>query len=542
MAKRKRDTRFNDFGSFFGLLSGGGKATIKRTDITAANISAGYTGSDRFGQKQTEVFLPRRSSFETKLLGAGRSKFSPLGATEILEAKLGSDVANIWDSLENVRVAQQTAQHYHNSKVMKEFYESISEMEDPFAFTDKQAVTGGALTTEMLRMGIDVPSPNAHPIINRMRRKFDRRVQDTLASNDRIETIRLSAEIADFLRIETQPRRIGRKPKGEEDVNGTTLQGTDIGDVNDAVEAKDKAERSQQKASQELKSNEQAEKQGNSNEDVAGTAKNPIVDSGSEHRFRVKSTEVEPIQLSSHTTLALDETKGLWHRDPNKFRGIPTSDIWKLGLYGDTAVFKDVPKVRGKVAIMVDMSSSMGCPCEGCSGNTSYRRRNGNLYFSPAWLAWQAAGAIMMAFPESVAYTYAGSYGSLGKRVTYYNGVCDADITEVPIGNQPVHGGIYGGSTPTCCGALYLKRVVTSDLGASAAVLVTDGYPDRRGCTANVNRGFSEEGVRFATVMVNHDGRNMETVFPSESSVSINTEEDLIRLQQTMRFLAEVRR
>ena len=148
----------------------------------------------------------------------------------------------------------------------------------------------------------------------------------------------------------------------------------------------------------------------------------------------------------------------------------------------------------------------------------------------------------MTAFPESVSYSYAGVNGHLGPRVDWNHSICDAEVAEIPVGNQPVHAGLIGGSTPTCCGALYLKRVVTSDLGASAAVLITDGYPDRRECTANVNKGFSKEGVRFATVMVNHDGRNMETVFPSESSVSINTEEDLIRLQQTMRFLAEVRR
>jgi uncharacterized protein with von Willebrand factor type A (vWA) domain len=98
-----------------------------------------------------------------------------------------------------------------------------------------------------------------------------------------------------------------------------------------------------------------------------------------------------------------------------------------------------------------------------------------------------------------------------------------------------------GGSTPTCTGALFLKNVITSDIGASAAVLITDGYPNMNDCTAAVNKGFIRDGLRFASVLIGHDLRNMDSIFPSESSVQINDEESLPNLVQTMRFLSEVR-
>ena len=198
-------------------------------------------------------------------------------------------------------------------------------------------------------------------------------------------------------------------------------------------------------------------------------------------------------------------------------------------MLGDTAVFEDNPKVRGKVAIMVDMSGSMGCPCPRCVGRRAAYHR-----MTPAWLAWQAAGAIMKAFPESVVYSYSSGRG----------GSCAAVIATNPVGQQPVHEevrGRMGGGTPTCTGALFLKQVILTDIGASAAVLITDGYPNYSNCTAAVNHGFVRDGLRFASILIGHDLSNMDTIFPSESTVNIGSEDELYNLQNTMRFLAEVR-
>ena len=72
-------------------------------------------------------------------------------------------------------------------------------------------------------------------------------------------------------------------------------------------------------------------------------------------------------------------------------------------------------------------------------------------------------------------------------------------------------------------------------------MLITDGYPNNSDCTAAVNKGFMRDGLRFANVLIGHDLRNMDKIFPSESSVMINGEDELPNLQETMRFLAEVR-
>ena len=233
--------------------------------------------------------------------------------------------------------------------------------------------------------------------------------------------------------------------------------------------------------------------------------------------------------------MVLDETRGLRDKQKDRFKGVPGRDIWRLGMLGDTAVFEENKKTRGKVAIMVDMSGSMGCPCSVCDARRGrgWIGRSGS-YRNRAWLAWQAAGAIMKAFPDSEVYSYTSGRGSW----------CAADILTNTSGQQPTHTSVIrnmGGSTPTCTGALFLKRVITSDIGASAAVLITDGYPNNHDCTAAVNKGFMRDGLRFASVLVGHDMRNMDTIFPAESSVEINGEDGLHNLVQTMRFLSEVR-
>ena len=529
--KKSRDTRFSDYGSFFGMISGGGRAKIRRdSGRDASDIAAGRgLGDDDwklgtelpdYARRQAEVFLPTQSSFEAKLLGAGRAKFSPLGATETLKDEVGSDVASIWDTLENVRTAHKAADHYHNDKIMREFYSAVSKRADPVPMTVEQAISGSNLRTEMLRIGIDVPSPNAHPIMDKVRRKFGKRITTAIDADDQESLIGLSAEIAEYLTM-SRPENFRRPPPGGGSVDPRGLRGK--------VQAKDKQKRDEIKAVKE----EESAGAGDSDsvgQDVPGPKKSIDV-GGKRHTFSdVTEVRSEPIELGSATSLVLDETRGLWGRTKNKFKGTPSRDIWRLSMLGDTAVFEDNPKVRGKVAIMVDMSGSMGCPCSNCVS----RRARSYHHWSPAWLAWQAAGAIMKAFPESVVYSYSSGRG----------GSCAAVIATNPVGHQPVHDEVkrrMGGGTPTCTGALFLKQVILTDIGASAAVLITDGYPNYTDCTAAVNHGFVRDGLRFASVLIGHDLSNMDRIFPSESSVNIGSEDELYNLQNTMRFLAEVR-
>jgi hypothetical protein len=536
--RKSRDTRFSDYGSFFGMLSGGGTAKIKRDDDRdASEIAAGRdlegqdsdVDSQGYADRQAQVFLPKQSSFEAKLLGAGRAKFSPLGATEILKEEVGSDVAGIWDSLENVRTAHKATDHYHNEKVMKEFYGAVGKRQDPNSMSVEQAISGANLRTEILRMAVDVPSPDAHHVIKRMRSKFNARVKAAMAADDQQELIQLSVEIADYLNMERNENY--REPNREGDV--------DAEDILKRVLAKDKAKRGEIKegnATAGEVETEDPQKRG-----YSPGAKDAMKVMGRDHVFsNVEHVESEPITLSAAVSMVLDETRGSWDKEQGKFKGVPSRDIWRLGMFGDTAVFEENKKTRGKVAIMVDMSGSMGCPCDQCDQgrgrgwHASLPASQGGHYRNAAWLAWQAAGAIMKAFPESDVYSYSSGRG----------GRCAATILTNQTGNQPTHMSVgykMGGGTPTCTGALYLKQVITSDIGASAAVLITDGYPNIADCTAAVNKGFMRDGLRFASVLIGHDLRNMDTIFPSESSVQISGEDELANLQQTMRFLGEVR-
>ena len=531
--RKSRDTRFSDYGSFFGMISGGGKAKIKRDDSRdVSEIAAGRDRSEdtkrdfdstNYASRQAEIYLPKQSSFEAKLLGAGRAKFSPLGATDILKEVAGSDVASIWDSLENVRTATKATAHYHNEKIMKEFYGAVGSRQDPNSMSVEQAISGANLRTEILRMAVDVPSPDAHHVIKKMRQKFNGRVRAAMAADDQEELIRLSAEIADYLNMERHED--WREPK---------RRGIDAEDILERVKAKDKAKRDEIKDQNEA----ETEVDEGTHSYIPG-AKDAIKVMGREHMFSsVKHVESEPIELGAAISMVLDETRGSWDKAKGRFKGVPGRDIWRLGTFGDTAVFEENKKTRGKVAIMVDMSGSMGCPCGDCDRGRGrgWHRTQGQsgIYRNAAWLAWQCAGAIMKAFPESDVYSYSSGSG----------GYCAASIFTNQTGNQPTHQEVYtgmGGGTPTCTGALYLKQVITSDIGASAAVLITDGYPNNSECTSAVNKGFMRDGLRFASVLIGHDLRNMDSIFPSESSVTINGEDELANLQQTMRFLSEVR-
>ena len=534
--RKSRDTRFSDYGSFFGMLSGGGKAKIKRddtrdaSDIAAGRDMEGDRSSDfddpGYADRQAQVFLPKQSSFETKLLGAGRAKFSPLGATDILKDAAGSDVAGIWDSFENVRTAQKATEHYHNDKIMKEFYGAVGNRPDPQTMSVEQAISGGNLRTEILRMAVDVPSPDAHHVIKKMRQKFNGRVKAAMQSDDQEELISLSAEIADYLNME--------RPKGYR--KGT--KPVDAGDILQKVNAKNQSKRDEIKTKNEAKEEVGSDTGKQAQSAYSPGGKDAIKIMGREHMFsKIKEVESEPVQLGNAVNMVLDETRGIRDKQKDRFKGAPGRDIWRLGMLGDTAVFEENKKTRGKVAIMVDMSGSMGCPCASCDNRRGRGWRNavpGTTYRNAAWLAWQCAGAIMKAFPESEVYSYSSGSGSY----------CAASILTNASGQQPTHTAVYqdmGGSTPTCTGALFLKKVVTSDIGASAAVLITDGYPNNHDCTAAVNKGFVRDGLRFASVLIGHDLRNMDTIFPSESSVQINGEDGLPNLVQTMRFLSEVR-
>ena len=529
--RKKRDTRFSDYSSFFGMLSGGGSAKIRRdSSRDASDIAAGRDLNEQeqhigMANRQAEVHLPRQSSFEAKLLGAGRAKFSPLGATEILKEEAGSDVASIWDSIENVRTASKAAEHYHNEKIMKEFYTAVGQRPDPMAMSLEQAISGSNLRTEILRMAVDVPSPDAHHVIKRMRQKFNSPVKQAIQGDDQERLIELSAEIADFLNMERHEdyREEGKKP------------GLDVEGVMAQVKAADKAKRDEIKAAQ--KSDVDADSIGQpQRRGYSPGGKDAINVLGRSHTFaKVQEVESEPIELGAAVSMVLDETRGAWDKQGGKFKGLPGRDIWRLGMFGDTAVFEENKKTRGKVAIMVDMSGSMGCPCAVCDSQRGrgWQRQYGGSYRNAAWLAWQSAGAIMKAFPESDVYSYSSGGGR-----------CSAWIATNQTGNQPTHDSVsmyMGGGTPTCTGALFLKKVITSDIGASAAVLITDGYPNNSDCTAAVNKGFMRDGLRFANVLIGHDLRNMDKIFPSESSVMINGEDELPNLQETMRFLAEVR-
>jgi hypothetical protein len=241
----------------------------------------------------------------------------------------------------------------------------------------------------------------------------------------------------------------------------------------------------------------------------------PVVDDLT-GRIRTESTV-----LAGQTVLALDSltSSGAGRYDRV---GTITPEVWRLG-YGEGRVFERPARRRGRVVVAVDYSTSMGCPCAGCSTYQDYIG-----WSRPGWLAAQSAAAIAQASNAEVF-----GWSDLGG-----GGGVNLSVLRLDAGTQPAHSSLnlLAGSTPTAEALGYLADMLVGEANGAVGVFITDGRPNDESTAREAAQSLHAAGVRYAVVVVGRKanskaGRSkIADIFPDAVVVGVASADDLAKL------------
>jgi len=242
--------------------------------------------------------------------------------------------------------------------------------------------------------------------------------------------------------------------------------------------------------------------------------------SSPDHAVENLTVEQEPINLSSKMMFTLDETADLVG-SRRVYTGFPTTEVWRLN-YGSTKVFARPPIKRGRLVVMVDLSSSMGCWCD---------RHNLTEYKSSGWLAFQVVGALATRFPEITVFGFCASgVANFIVPLEHNHQPKCRNLTGIPSGN------------PDCAALLYLESILHGSLEGTRAVVISDGTPDgpyplkcnSTAHTTEIAHRLHDSGLRYVSVLVNTSPSN---IYPSDLVVNINDEDELENIAAGLEYL-----
>jgi len=243
------------------------------------------------------------------------------------------------------------------------------------------------------------------------------------------------------------------------------------------------------------------------------------------HEIELHTVPSEPtVMLHQASVLARDNNAGI-NIGSLKTTGDPTHKIWQMS-YGNMKVWRGQPPRPGKVAVLIDMSGSMGCWCGVCSNSTSARRVKDSYEYRPTSgvIAMQAAAVISESNSDVTVAGYAGQ-----------NQIIRIEPGMQPICRSMVH---IPSATPTCVGLEWMRYQVRGSADGATIVLITDGSPSA--CsggripadhTKQMAQQLHDSGVRFACIIVNDPGSEALSLYPSPITAVVNTMDDLRNVQ-----------
>ena len=235
------------------------------------------------------------------------------------------------------------------------------------------------------------------------------------------------------------------------------------------------------------------------------------------HSMVLRAVPSEPtVMLHQASLLARDNNAGI-NTGTLKTSGDPTHKVWQMS-YGNMKVWRGQPPRPGRVAVLVDMSGSMGCWCGMCLSSMSRNRLSSGV------IAMQAAAVIAESNSDVVVAGYAGR----------------DEIIQIEPGMQPICRSMVhiGSSTPTCVGLEWMRYQVGSSTDGATIVLITDGSPSA--CSGGRSPGdhtremaqeLYESGVRFACIIVNDPHSDALALYPSAITSVVNSMDDLRNVQ-----------
>jgi hypothetical protein len=248
------------------------------------------------------------------------------------------------------------------------------------------------------------------------------------------------------------------------------------------------------------------------------------------HEYRIDNLKmVGDIELHTALNKMAGEITGCDITTRVARSGAVTPKAWKIN-FGEIKVFTKPPFTLKRVAVIVDLSDSMGCWCKTCCEQSGFEEGK-----SKAWMALQAATAIGKAFPDTTEI-----FGFSSDNQNTY-------IYPLEIGKEPMCRRLYpiAMGTPLCVALKRLEEISLS-LDATMAVLITDGDPGTpaplssehmREHTEMLSEELYLRGLRYCTVMIGTEIRKQ--LFPSETLVRIRIPSDLYKLQEILIKLRE---
>jgi len=236
-----------------------------------------------------------------------------------------------------------------------------------------------------------------------------------------------------------------------------------------------------------------------------------------DHEITVVQVASEITKMTNQSQLLARDNSGGNHTGSFTTSGAPTNKMWQLNI-GNTKVWRGKPPHSGKVAVLVDMSASMGCWCD------AHSNQGLSAYGDSGFIAMQIAAVIAASNDDIVVAGFAG----------------DQDIIAFEPGYQPLcrYELDIKSSTPTCVGLEWMSYQVGADGDGATIVLITDGSPSAcsgghgpEDHTRQLAQELYQSGAKFACILVNRPSMDIIDMYPSPITAVVNTMDDLRNVQ-----------
>ena len=263
-----------------------------------------------------------------------------------------------------------------------------------------------------------------------------------------------------------------------------------------------------------------------------GSAMGTVVDAkppvDGKHIQNILVLPTEPMVLRHDTKLFLDDMQDTTGEVLRK-TGVPTSEAWKLNL-GQLRVFRQRPKRKGKIVVIVDLSGSMGGWCD-----HPWHLRSGEGFF-----AFEIAAAIESQFSDVQVFGFASSDSG-------------TNFVRIPKGQKlacpyETSAGTLGNGTPLCAALQFASDELGGIYSGSSTVFITDGGntggrgfvddPDGECDGYDHHRRVSEEmhasGMRFLNI-ITRSGAGAH--LPQDLTVEVLSHDDIPKLAEAFKYL-----
>ena len=260
---------------------------------------------------------------------------------------------------------------------------------------------------------------------------------------------------------------------------------------------------------------------------------------GTDHYWKeVTQPGLFKIELDAHTKVLLDKQDGL-QAGRTYYSGRPRTNAWQIN-YGNTRVFNRPLKTRGKIAVLLDYSGSMGCPC-GCVFRDTGLDSN---YANNGYIASQIVAAMAASQPGLEVMGFGGN--GMGATLTLHPGELRPPCWN---GHDSVKAEGMSGGTPLCTALMGFGEWLSTsgNLTGATALVITDGSPnncydgapkptgsDPRPITDHhvfkLTHEMAQAGINFGVICIGGD-RGQRDLFPPSVTAMVNKLSELDQIQ-----------